>query len=725
MDYDEIRRWWGVFVHPGALVEVRVISDEFGTESGYFSDMETLLQAIARYDNFNIYYSINEVKSACSARKQYNQIMRVKRDATSDSDISHRWWLPIDVDAERTSGVSSTDEEKEAAHQLAGKVYTLLRNEGFADPVVCDSSSGYHIMYPIDLDNTPANTETIKKFLSVLSDEVSNDKAHVDKVLFNASRILRMPGTFGRKGRNTDERPHRLAHILTVPDQIVMMGDEPMRRFIQKYQVVMEPPTSQYERREKFNIYEWLRKYNIGIKDEENKGGATFLYLENGCVFDPSHKGKDASIRIDNATGAIGYKCFHNSCAGKRWRDVRLLFEPDAYDREWKLSRGQQERTGVDEPKPQKAEVPTVADEDEKTKLRKRFKPLSSIEKLDISQMPKVKSGFREIDRLTGGLLMSEVTVLSGTSASGKSTWLNTLALNVVNQGVKVVMVNIEQTERMLKNWIQMVAAGDSHVIPEERKFADDEIRYRITEETGHIIDEWLEGKFYLYADDESTKWDDLLASLCVMAEDNVRFFILDNLMSLDMSSIVGDKWEQQKQVISMLQKFAKKYACHCMIVAHPRKPQGFIRKYDISGSSDITNLADNIFIMHRANRDFYISGQTFYPKDEIERYYKSLPKGNVMEIVKNRTYGVQDRLVPFIYSTKSRRFECAAWGVVDELVKDETGKNKLMKVQGFRAQHFTYDCELKMSSIPDAPMNSFRGDGATDMQTSEEDYPF
>lgn len=34
-------------------------------------------------------------------------------------------------------------------------------------------------------------------------------------------------------------------------------------------------------------------------------------------------------------------------------------------------------------------------------------------------------------------------------------------------------------------------------------------------------------------------------------------------------------------------------------------------------------------------------------------------------------------------------------------------------------------NCELKMSSIPDAPMNSFRGDGAADMQTSEEDYPF
>ena len=54
-----------------------------------------------------------------------------------------------------------------------------------------------------------------------------------------------------------------------------------------------------------------------------------------------------------------------------------------------------------------------------------------------------------------------------------------------------------------------------------------------------------------------------------------------------------------------------------------------------------------------------------------------------------------------------------------------EEMKRARVKVQGFRAQHFTYDCELKMSSIPDAPMNTFRGDGAADMQTSEEDYPF
>ena len=35
------------------------------------------------------------------------------------------------------------------------------------------------------------------------------------------------------------------------------------------------------------------------------------------------------------SNGAIGFNCFHNSCNGHTWQDVRLLFEPDAYDKKF------------------------------------------------------------------------------------------------------------------------------------------------------------------------------------------------------------------------------------------------------------------------------------------------------------------------------------------------------------------------------------------------------
>ena len=33
--------------------------------------------------------------------------------------------------------------------------------------------------------------------------------------------------------------------------------------------------------------------------------------------------------------GDIGFHCFHNSCSDKTLRDVRLMFEPDAYDKQF------------------------------------------------------------------------------------------------------------------------------------------------------------------------------------------------------------------------------------------------------------------------------------------------------------------------------------------------------------------------------------------------------
>ncbi len=44
------------------------------------------------------------------------------------------------------------------------------------------------------------------------------------------------------------------------------------------------------------------------------------------CPFNAEHKAPDAAI-FQHADGIIGFKCFHNSCAGYGWRDVRERFE--------------------------------------------------------------------------------------------------------------------------------------------------------------------------------------------------------------------------------------------------------------------------------------------------------------------------------------------------------------------------------------------------------------
>ena len=222
MDANEIRKWHKVFKQDNELFEIRILGDR--TWSGYFYDVETAIKALEPFDNANIYYSINEVKKACASREQFNCFKQVKGTATSKQDIEHRWWLPIDVDCERPSGVSSTNEEKAKAHKKAQDVFVFLRDNKFATPIVCDSSSGYHILYPIDMDNTQESEDCIKAFLEILANNFTDESVKIDTVLHDANRILRLSGTYGRKGRSTDERPHRLAKILSVPSEIKHMG---------------------------------------------------------------------------------------------------------------------------------------------------------------------------------------------------------------------------------------------------------------------------------------------------------------------------------------------------------------------------------------------------------------------------------------------------------------------------------------------------------------------
>ena len=127
MNIEEIRKWHKIFKRDDELFEIRLLGDK--TYSGYFYDVEQAIEALKPYDTWNIYFSVNEVKRACASRSQFGRFQQVKGTATSKQDIEHRWYLPIDVDCERPSGVSSTDAEKELAHQKAGAVYRFLKEK--------------------------------------------------------------------------------------------------------------------------------------------------------------------------------------------------------------------------------------------------------------------------------------------------------------------------------------------------------------------------------------------------------------------------------------------------------------------------------------------------------------------------------------------------------------------------------------------------------------------
>jgi hypothetical protein len=81
----------------------------------------------------------------------------------------------------------------------------------------------------------------------------------------------------------------------------------------------------------KFDLDAFIAQHNIAVRRAESYQGGRRLILEN-CVFDPAHTGTSAAI-FESASGALGYRCLHNSCSGKHWLDLREFFAPGYYER--------------------------------------------------------------------------------------------------------------------------------------------------------------------------------------------------------------------------------------------------------------------------------------------------------------------------------------------------------------------------------------------------------
>lgn len=246
---------------------------------------------------------------------------------------------------------------------------------------------------------------------------------------------------------------------------------------------------------------------------------------------------------------------------------------------------------------------------------------------------------------------MSEVTILSGSNASGKSSWLNTLLLNIIQQGAKAALWSGELRPDILKTWVQMVAAGKNNL----RQSTYGDGKYYVPNNVAERIDRWLDGKFFLYNNDYGNSWQQIFHDMELLLKAGVKVFALDNLFSLDIDILDGDKNSKQRELILQIKDFAKKNQVHIILVAHPRKVTTFLRKNDISGTSDLQNAVDKIFIIHRVNNDFFRAGAEFFGQGEIQRFQGF---GNVIEVCKERLYGVVDLMVGMQYEIESRRFK-------------------------------------------------------------------
>jgi twinkle protein len=183
-------------------------------------------------------------------------------------------------------------------------------------------------------------------------------------------------------------------------------------------------------------------------------------------------------------------------------------------------------------------------------------------------------------------------TIWSGFPGSGKTTLLRQLTCHLLQSG-GVFFASLEEDPRDLLVRVAGVAAGRE--MP-----SDDELDWFLFQH-GERLKLW--GVIGL------ARYQEILATVRVLARQGIRHAIIDSLMCLDVNST---DWEAQRQFATALSATARLSGAHIHLVAHPRKLVSADQAPDINdvaGSADLGRLADNVIFIRRSNTEAGIGG--------------------------------------------------------------------------------------------------------------------
>lgn len=419
----------GLLFEPGDVIEIRALDvgrthERAGvTYSGYFTfeNHKAIGDAIRSLDGRAeaVYVVLNRFNPALLARAD-NRLQARPKHTTSDPDITQRRWLYIDADPTRPSGISATDEEHEAALERTARIADFLRSQGWPEPISADSGNGGHLLYllpPLDLIRA---AKIVKACLKALASGFSDAIVVVDQSTASAARLCKLYGTQARKGDACPDRPHRRARILDEPERIEAVPIEALE-LLAKEAEPPDPPSAARPSRvsgpTRFNVEEWLAGSGLKIVrgPEPYEGGRRWT-IET-CPFNSEHQ---KPVIIELASGALCYKCLHNSCAQNDWRALRRLFAP-----------GYSEQT------------PLTPDPGGELKPSSDDRPAIT----NLSQVPSVWSLDSKIEWCVEDMIaQGSVTLICAESGTGK-TWLAYYLAGCVAHGIAVLGRRVKQSK--------------------------------------------------------------------------------------------------------------------------------------------------------------------------------------------------------------------------------------------------------------------------------------
>lgn len=230
---------------------------------------------------------------------------------------------------------------------------------------------------------------------------------------------------------------------------------------------------------------------------------------------------------------------------------------------------------------------------------------LADVHPVDPTSVERIKTMVPKLDESIGGLRFGAITVFTGKAGNGKSTMAGLLLLNAIEQGYNVCAYSGELPKEDFQEWINLQAAGSDYITLKYDSVKGKQVPV-ISYAAQKSIIEWYRGHFFLFDSTEvfeKSESESIIEVFQVAARrHNCKLFLVDNLMTA--MSDTDEETKAQGRFMNALKRFAIRYDCHVVIVAHPRKTKKDeqIGQDDIGGNSATVKLAHSAIVVEKPN---------------------------------------------------------------------------------------------------------------------------
>ena len=225
---------------------------------------------------------------------------------------------------------------------------------------------------------------------------------------------------------------------------------------------------------------------------------------------------------------------------------------------------------------------------------------LADVKAVSVGDIPHFKSGIAELDGVIGGLFEGQYILLTGKRGEGKSTFMSQLVCEAIDQGINTLVYSGELPNTMFKNWLDIQLAGRNHLL--KRTLDTGKEYYEVPLGIQNCINNWYRDRVFVVDNSEFQDGEDLFDILeAAIYRYGIRFVCIDNLMTI-VENGGRDYLMAQTAAVNKVKSLTKRTGCTVLLVAHERKQAASDTNDQVSGTANITNLAD-VVIAYRRNK--------------------------------------------------------------------------------------------------------------------------